>query len=75
VIAGDSSAKRTARAMSSGVDERFSGVSWCAATNCASVIGPDTSVTPGDTPTTRSTGARAWASITVAASSAALLRV
>ena len=75
MIAGDSSTKRTARAMSSGVDERCSGVSRCARSNSAALIGPDSSVTPGATPATRSTGASACASSVVAASSAALLSV
>ena len=61
--------------MSSGVDERCSGVRRWAASNSASSMTPDSSVTPGDTPHTRSRGASAWASITVASDSAALLRV
>ena len=61
--------------MSAGVDERCSGVSWCAAWNSASFIGPETIVTPGETAHTRRAGASAWASISVASASAALLRV
>ena len=75
MIAGDSIRKRTARAMSSGVDERCSGVIVCAAANSASLIGPDSKVTPGATPQTRTCGASACASITVAACSAAFDKV
>ena len=71
VIAGDSSRKRTARATSSGVDERCSGVMRCARPKASASIGPDGSVMPGATPTTRSRGASAIASIVVAACSAA----
>ena len=72
VIAGDSIRKRTPRAMSAGVEERCSGVIWWAAANSAADIGPETSVMPGAMPHTRTRGARAWASITVAHCSAAL---
>jgi len=58
--------------MSAGVDDRCSGVSVWARANSDSLIGPDTSVTPGATPHTRTRGASACASITVAACSAAL---
>ena len=72
-MASDSSRKRTARATSSGDDERPSGVMRCARSKLASSIAvPDTSVTPGATPTTRTCGASACASSVVAASSAAL---
>ena len=74
-MAGDSSRKRTAWAMSLAVDERCSGVRRWAVANSASSIGPDSSVTPGDTAHTRSSGASAWASITVASASAALDKV
>src|SRR3546814_10666698 len=45
--------KRTARAMSCGVDERPSGVRRCASANSRAFIGPDSRVTPGATPHTR----------------------
>ena len=62
-------------AMSSGVDERSSAASRCAAANSASSIAPEITVMPGDTPHTRSAGASACASSTVACWSAALVSV
>ena len=74
-MAGDSSRKRTARATSCGVELRCSGVMRCEASNSSPLISPDSSVTPGATPHTRTRGASACASSVVAASSAALDRV
>ncbi len=74
-MAGDSSKKRTARATSCGVELRCSSVMRCEAANSLAFISPDSSVTPGATPHTRTPGARACASSVVAASSAALLSV
>jgi hypothetical protein len=71
VMAGDSTRKRTARATSSGVDERSSGVIAWACVNSPWFMSPDSSVTPGATPATRTRGASACASSVVAASSAA----
>ncbi len=70
MIAGARTANTTACAMSAGVDERPSGVLACAAAKPASVCSPEGSVMPGATPTTRTRGASARASSTVASFSA-----
>src|SRR5690606_10137890 len=75
VIEPLSSAKATAAATSAGVDERPRGDCWCSCWNFSSVSRWLVSVSPGATPTTRTRGARASASMVLAASSAALDRV
>src|SRR6218665_4002216 len=69
-----SSANSTAAATSPGVEERPSGLSRCNCANFCALSSALVSVRPGATPTTRTRGARARASMLAAASSAALDR-
>ncbi len=75
VMARLSKANCTALAMSSAREDSPSGLKVCRRLNCSSPSMGAVSVRPGATPTTRSRGASAIASMVVAASSAALLRV